>query len=58
MPVIGTGDDLLAHEPRVQHLREQRMPYVVVAKPDSPQELFEWVEMVELARRQRARLLA
>lgn len=47
MPVIVTGDDLVAHEPMVQQLLEQRMHYVLVAKPDSHPELFEWVEMLE-----------
>lgn len=38
------GDDLYAHEPFVLDLREQRMEFVLVAKPASHVELFDWVE--------------
>ena len=44
--VIG-GDDLYSHEPFVQLLDEQRLHFVLVAKPDSHKELFEWVEELE-----------
>jgi hypothetical protein len=37
-------DDLYAHEPFVQDLRELRMGFVLVAKPASHVELFDWVE--------------
>lgn len=47
MPVIVTGDDLVAHEPRGQQLLQQRMHDVLVAKPDSHPELVEWVPMLE-----------
>lgn len=49
MKAIISGDDLDAHEPFVQQLKQSRFPFVVVAKPDSHQELFEWVEMLERA---------
>lgn len=38
------GDDLYAHEPFVLDLRELRMGFVLVAKPASHVELFDWVE--------------
>jgi hypothetical protein len=41
------GDDLYAHEPFVQELRELRMGFVLVAKPISHAELFEWVEELD-----------
>ena len=42
-----TGDDLYAHEPLIELLRDLRMAFVLVAKPGSHQELFEWVEELE-----------
>ena len=39
-----TGDDLYAHEPFILNLRELRMGFVLVAKPTSHEELFDWVE--------------
>src|SRR5262249_23365648 len=39
-----TGDDLYAHKPFIEELRELRMGFVLVAKPTSHKELFEWVE--------------
>lgn len=39
-----TGDDLYAHGPFIEELRELRMGFVLVAKPSSHRELFEWVE--------------
>ncbi len=38
------GDDIYAHEPFILELRELRMGCVLVAKPTSHGELFEWVE--------------
>ena len=38
------GDDLYAHEPFIEELRELRMGFVLVAKESSHGELFEWVE--------------
>jgi hypothetical protein len=38
------GDALYAHEPFVLKLRELRMGFVLVAKPGSHQELFDWSE--------------
>jgi hypothetical protein len=47
MSVIITGDDLYSHEPFVELLESQRFHYVLVAKPESHKELFEWVEEIE-----------
>jgi len=44
MSICVTGDDLYAHEPFVKELRAWRMSFVLVAKPTSHQELFDWVE--------------
>ena len=38
------GDDLYAHEPFIAELRALRLGFVLVAKPTSHAELFEWVE--------------
>jgi hypothetical protein len=38
------GDDLYAHEPFIEELRALRLDFVLVAKPTSHAELFEWVE--------------
>jgi hypothetical protein len=42
-----TGDDLYAHEPFIQELRQLRMGFVLVAKPTSHAALFEGVEELE-----------
>jgi hypothetical protein len=47
MKLIVGGDDLYGHQPYVQLLQSLRLHYVLVAKPESHQELFEWVAMVE-----------
>lgn len=47
LPMWIIGDDLYAHEPFVMDLRRERMNFVLVAKPGSHQELFEWVEELE-----------
>jgi len=47
MPIIITGDDLYSHEPFVELLASQRFHYVLVAKPESHKEMFEWVEEIE-----------
>lgn len=47
LQVIIEGDDLYSHEPYVILLGAQRLRYVLVAKPESHQELFEWVEDLE-----------
>jgi hypothetical protein len=44
MQVIVCGDDLYAHEPFLKLLQEQRLRFVLVARPESHQELFDWVE--------------
>jgi hypothetical protein len=43
LSICMTGDDLYAHEPFIRELRELRMGFVLVAKPTSHGELFEWV---------------
>ena len=40
---------MYAHEPFVQQLKQSRLRFVLVAKPDSHKELFAWVEMIEQA---------
>jgi hypothetical protein len=47
MDIIITGDDLYSHEPMVELLANQRCHYVLVAKPESHKEMFEWVEEIE-----------
>lgn len=47
MKVIIGGDDLYSHEPFVQLLVEQGLHFVLVAKPESHKELFEWVEELD-----------
>lgn len=47
MAVIITGDDLYSHEPMVELLASQRFHYVLVAKPESHKEMFEWVEEID-----------
>lgn len=44
LSMIVIGDDLYAHEPFILDLRALRMDFVLVAKPDSHKELYEWVE--------------
>lgn len=44
LSLIVLGDDLYSHEPLVELLIEKRLHFVLVAKPESHQELFEWVE--------------
>lgn len=47
LAIIVAGDDLYAHEPFIQDLRALRMNFVLVAKPTSHAELYEWVEDLE-----------
>lgn len=44
LPMLVTGDDLFGHEPFIKLLRQLRYGFVLVAKPTSHKELFEWVE--------------
>lgn len=44
LKICVTGDDLYAHEPFILNLGELRMNFVLVAKPTSHEELFDWVE--------------
>lgn len=41
LPLIVMGDDLYAYEPLILDLRALRMSFVLVAKPDSHQDLYE-----------------
>lgn len=43
LQMLVAGDDLYAHEPFIQLLRQLRYGFVLVAKRTSHQELFEWV---------------
>ncbi len=47
LSVIVTADDLFSHVPFAEECQKARLHYVVVAKPDSHEELFEWVEDLE-----------
>lgn len=47
LKVIVAGDDLYAHEPLVELLGELRLRFVLVAKPESHQELFDRVADLE-----------
>jgi hypothetical protein len=47
LPMVVAGDDLYAHEPFIQLLRELRYGFVLVAKPASHKELFDWVKDLE-----------
>jgi len=47
MKAIVCGDDLYSHEPFVELLLSKRLHYVLVAKPASHQEMFEWVDELE-----------
>ena len=44
MKIILSGDDLYSRAPFIQECSINRMNYLLVAKPTSHQELFEWVE--------------
>ena len=44
LKMVVAGDDLYAHEPFIEDLRALRMGFVLVAKPESHKELYEWVE--------------
>jgi hypothetical protein len=44
LKICVAGDDLYAHEPFILELRRLRMGFVLVAKPGSHEELFDWVE--------------
>ena len=44
LQMVIAGDDLYAHEPFILDLRALRMSFVLVAKPESHKELYEWVE--------------
>lgn len=45
--LIAGGDAIYAHEPMVEVLAEQRIRFVLGAKPGSQPETFEWVEELE-----------
>jgi hypothetical protein len=43
MAIIVTGDDLYSHQPFIENCLENRLNYVLVAKPESHPEMSEWV---------------
>jgi hypothetical protein len=43
LSLVVTGDDLYSRVPFVEECEKMRVHYVLVAKPDSHKELFEWV---------------
>jgi len=45
--LIMTGADLSSHVPFIEECARRRIHYVIVAKPSSHKELFEWVEELE-----------
>ncbi len=47
LSLIVTGDDLYSHVPFIEQCQKQRLHYVLVAKPSSHKELFEWVEELD-----------
>lgn len=47
LSICVTGDDIYSHEPFVKDLRDLRMEFVLVAKPSSHKEMFEWVEELD-----------
>jgi hypothetical protein len=47
MNICVTGDDIYSREPFVKDLRDLRMQFVLIAKPSSHKELFEWVEELD-----------
>lgn len=47
LPLIVTGDDLYSHVPFVELLAATRMKWVLVCKPTSHAETFEWAEELE-----------
>ncbi len=47
LPMIVTGDDLYSHVPFVELCAETRMKWVLVCKPTSHKETFEWAEELE-----------
>jgi hypothetical protein len=47
LPLIIGGDDLYCHEPFIAQLRDLRLHHVLVCKPTSHVELYEWVEDIE-----------
>lgn len=47
MKAIVVGDDLYSRQPFVELLRAKRLNYVLVVKPESHKEMFEWVEELE-----------
>jgi hypothetical protein len=44
LPLIIGGDDLYCHEPFVAQLRDLRLHHVLVCKPTSHPELYQWVD--------------
>lgn len=47
LPLLIGGDDLYCHEPFIAQLRDLRLHHVLVCKPTSHLELYEWVKDLE-----------
>lgn len=47
LAMIVTGDDLYSREPFIEKCKENRLNYVLVAKPDSHPEMMQWVEEID-----------
>jgi hypothetical protein len=47
LPLIIGGDDLYCHEPFIAQLRALRLHHLLVCKPSSHTELYEWVNDIE-----------
>ena len=47
LPLIITGDDIYSHEPFTEMLEEKHLSYLLVAKPSTHPETFQWMEELE-----------
>jgi len=47
LAMIVTGDDLYSRAPFIEKCQENRLHYVLVAKPDSHPEMMQWVEEID-----------
>jgi hypothetical protein len=47
LPMIVTGDGLYSKQPFVDAVKQARMSYILVAKPDDHKVLFEWVRELQ-----------
>jgi hypothetical protein len=47
LPIIITGDGLYSKQPFIDSLKQARMSYILVAKPNDHKELFQWVHELD-----------